>query len=398
MMLHSLVLPVLLLCSFAAVCAITPKNFGKGLSQGHIHLEEETFYVYNVTQHDGFSAALTHFWITGGTYMCGDDKTACDGSLAGAGVWNPFVDFVVFRYYIDGETNASIVFSPNMACGVGPFANRTESSNSPPSGPSPFSTKTNETNAPWSSKYFGKGSADGGWFLNVKVPFQRSIKVTYQLPPIPGHPEVTALRAFVQVRGVESLPITYGGIQLPSSARLHLQRIEAKQYQALDWVNLLDVPKAYGAILMNTLAVETASLNFMEGCVHVYSPYDAPFPGLIIATGTEDYYNSAYYFSAGQFTFAEVGQTWVGGGWTTENPGQWSAYRIHDEGDPQFFSDGVKLVWRVGDSQKNIDGVLYKCLAPPGCNTTTCPPAGSPTNATVWSYTWYYTWPKVDME
>ena len=60
--------------------------------------------------------------------------------------------------------------------------------------------------------------------------------------------------------------------------------------------------------------------------------------------------------------------------------------------DPQFFDDGMKLVWRNGDSQAIIDGVPFKCLAPPGCGPGKCPPVGSPTDTKVWSYTWYYTW------
>ena len=130
----------------------------------------------------------------------------------------------------------------------------------------------------------------------------------------------------------------------------------------------------------------------MEGCFHAYSPRNASFPGVVIATGTEDYYNSAYYFSAGQFAFPETGQTWVGGGWNISSPGQWSAYRIHDEGDPQFFDDGFRLQWRVGDSQKLRGGVLYKCEAPPDCDPEQCPPVGSPDGAKIWSYTWYYVW------
>ena len=110
-----------------------------------------------------------------------------------------------------------------------------------------------------------------------------------------------------------------------------------------------------------------------------------------MATGTEDYYNSAYYFSAGQFTFPEVGQTWWAGNWTEASPGQWSAYRVH-QSDPQFFEGGMRLVWRNGDSQKVIDGVSYKCLAPPGCGPKECPVVGAPTASIVWSYTWYYTW------
>ena len=116
--------------------------------------------------------------------MCGNDTASCDtqpGAPQETGGWNPFIDFVVFRYYIDGEEEASIQFSPNMACGVGPFANRTSSSPTPvnpavgphvhdvqaggrPAAGEPMGTP--QAHAPWSALYFGKGSADGGWFTD----------------------------------------------------------------------------------------------------------------------------------------------------------------------------------------------------------------------------------------
>jgi len=46
------------------------------------------------------------------------------------------------RYYIDGETNASIEFTPSLACGVGFY----------------------DTQAPWGTEWFGKGADDAGWY------------------------------------------------------------------------------------------------------------------------------------------------------------------------------------------------------------------------------------------
>ena len=93
-----------------------------------------------------------------------------------------------------------------------------------------------------------------------------------------------------------------------------------------------------------------------------------------------------YYFSAGQFTHAETGQTWFGGSWTAQERGQWSAYRIHDS-DMQFFHDGVRLVTRIGDASKMVEGVNYKCIS----NEPLPPVHPSPLNSTrVWSYTCYY--------
>ena len=57
----------------ASTAAPQPKNFGYGLSQGHIHVaQEETLYEYNVSS-PASTGVLTHWWITGGVYMCGND-------------------------------------------------------------------------------------------------------------------------------------------------------------------------------------------------------------------------------------------------------------------------------------------------------------------------------------
>ena len=58
------------------------------------------------------------------------------------------------------------------------------------------------------------------------MPFGKKIRVTTQLPPVPGHPEITAVRCFIQVRGVENLPLSIGGVAMPPTARLHLQKID----------------------------------------------------------------------------------------------------------------------------------------------------------------------------
>ena len=58
---------------------------------------------------------------------------------------------------------------------------------------------------------------------------------------------------------------------------------------------------ARGLFFMSTLAVASANQNFMEGCVRMFSPPEQPWPGLLLSTGMEDYYDSAYYFDGGPF-------------------------------------------------------------------------------------------------
>ena len=37
-----------------------------------------------------------------------------------------------------------------------------------------------------------------------------------------------------------------------------------------------------------------------QACYHLHTPHDAPFPGVVLSTGTEDYFDSAYYFDGGR--------------------------------------------------------------------------------------------------
>src|SRR4051812_37021076 len=75
------------------------------------------------------------------------------------------------------------------------------------------------------------------------------------------------------------------------------------------WVPIADIPSGSGLFFMHTLAVSAANLNFLEGCYHQYAPYDQNFPGVLLSTGTEDYFDSGWYFNAGRFWLPVSGFT-----------------------------------------------------------------------------------------
>lgn len=111
----------------------------------------------------------------------------------------------------------------------------------------------------------------------------------------------------------------------------------------------------------------------------------------MLSTGTEDYFDSAYYFDGGTFRFPEAGNTF-GPASDASATTQWSGYRFHDA-DPLFFQEGVRLMWRIGDYH-NHDDAKYadspKCfIDEPGPNDKV---VGSPTTTNVTSYVWVYTW------
>lgn len=315
----------------------SPKAFGTGLSQGVLTAQPQTIFTWVLPPPSPSQphphAALTHWWMT-----------ASQEAVASA--W--------FALYIDGEPNASITFQPGMAGGVG----------------------FNDPQAPWGTKNFGKGAASGGYFLNFRIPFTRSVRATAWLgrgtspnPPAPP----TSAGFYTIIRGAPHVPISIGGITLPVGARLVLQR-RAARLSPFQFYTVADVPPTYsGLFFMHTLAVQSTDLNFLEGCYHMYAdddyspaPSEGPdpqFPGTVLSTGTEDFFDSAWYFDAGEFHMPVSGFTHMNISGDMPHPGAhtvgvqgpaprqvvtWSAYRFQER-DPLPFSSGFRLEWRNGD-------------------------------------------------
>jgi hypothetical protein len=195
----------------------------------------------------------------------------------------------------------------------------------------------------------------------------------------PFYPDVPV---YMIVHGSENIPIVVGGVSIPlPGARLVLQTTEITM-EPLDYVDMFSLAQGSGIFFLTTLAFAAGNLNTLEGCVHFFSPYSQTYAhSQIIATGTEDYFSSAYYFNAGPFYGDISGLTHS----SNDNGNlQLSAFRLHDQ-DPLGFSDGVRLVWRNGDVTDPSTGL--KCTLETGGNVV-----GSPTAANVTIYGWAYVW------
>jgi hypothetical protein len=392
--------PRLLLGLALASVAAAQNNiipFGTGLSQGTIEPTEKSLFFHSIAP-TSTHGVLTHWWITGG------------GSI----------DDAIISFYIDGETVPSITFSPPMACGVG----------------------SNDETAPWSNEWMGKGAASGGWHNDFRIPFQSSINVTYRAGPGKGNDVI-----YMIVRGAENLPISIGGVAIPTTARMQLQ-VNSLVLAPLEYLNIVDVPYGSGLIFSTTLAFVAPNLNTLEGCFRLESPYSTPYPGMLLATGTEDYFDSCVLrererrgvdckslslsllpggtgrmghseprpaggvclpplchshlappphtlpllpllpLSRSAYYFNAGPFRLATAGLThistNATTATLSAYRFHEK-DPLVFSDGAKLVWRNGDATDPATGL--KCFIETGGNVV-----GSPGNATVTTYAWVYTW------
>ena len=173
-----------------------------------------------------------------------------------------------------------------------------------------------------------------------------------------------------------------GGLQLPTTARLHLIKTDAI-LKPLEFVDMVNVPGGKsGMFFAVAMQVEsTLNFNFMEGCFHFYDKTRTTFPGMIMSTGMEDYFDSAFYFNGGDFHAPVAGsshQTNVNG------TSQWSGYRFH-EMDPIVFSDGMRFQWRNGDVTDTATGL--KCTLNTGGQT-----CGNPQSSHLVSYSWVYLW------
>jgi hypothetical protein len=210
-----------------------------------------------------------------------------------------------------------------------------------------------------------------------RIPFQKSIRVTGKLPANSTNKQAI----WIIVRGTENLRTSFQGFELPSTARLILQKIENQTYAPLAWVRVADVPGGEGLLLSHALAVNSGNKNFLEGCYHAYPDRNQPFPGVIVSTGTEDYFDSAFYFDGGQFHFEVSGYTHFRQ--VSNTSLEWSAYRMHDL-DPIFFYNGFRFEWRIGDK---LDHRGFKCIIDQGGYA-----AVEATQSNVTSYAWLYVW------
>jgi hypothetical protein len=262
-------------------------------------------YLLGTQSHRGNNgAAITHWWFTG----------------------VPDVRNLVLRFFIDGETTPSIETELYLAAGIG----------------------FDDEAAPWGTELVGKGAFDGGLYNNIRIPFQKSIRVTGQQAK--GKPP--GLLWFI-IRGAEGMPVYLGDNLLPQTARLKLFKLERILYAPLEFVYPLNITGSAGGLLMWTLVVNSSDRTFLEGCVRCYIDGG---PRILLSSGTEDYFDSAYYFNAGQYHLPVSGLTHL-----VFNKGYmnttFSAYRFHTM-DPIIWQNSFKWVWRNGET---VDSKGQKC-------------------------------------
>jgi len=261
------------------------------------------------------------------------------------------VNDMIFEVYLNGAINPDYTFTPDELVGIG------------------FGDPT----SPWGNSVIGKGALSGGVYSQLKIPFSNGI--IYRARMAPSATKGGTL--YFQLRGTTpGLPIIIGNVQLPPTAKLVQYRNDQVLLKPLQFLQLANTSNA-GVVFMVLLAVKSSNLNYLEGCFRTYTKGSTV--ANLISTGTEDYFQSAYYFNAGGFHFPGAGLSHK-----DDTAGTLSAYKIHED-DPLFFSrGGFQFVWRNGDTQDPATG--HKCTNDNG------PTAGNPQQSIVTTYCWVYEW------
>jgi len=299
------------------------ETFSYGVSQFHMDPAQN----YTLWSREG-PGVIQYFWLTG----------------------DFDVSYMIFEVYIDGATQPNYVFTPDERSGIG-FGDQT---------------------SPWGNSIIGKGALWGGVYSQLKVPFTTGI--VYKAKMAPSATKGGTL--FWQIRGTPSLPIIVANVQLPSTAKLVLYKNSQVTLKPLDFLTLANTTNS-GVVFMTLLEVKSNNLNYLEGCFRSY--VKGSKEAVLISTGTEDYFQSGYYFNAGTYHLPGAGLSHK----DTET-GTLSAYKIHED-DPLFFTrGGFVFVWRNGDTQDPKTG--HKCADDRG------PTVGNPQISTVTTYCWVYEW------
>ena len=264
-------------------------------------------------------AALHHFWVTGDALK---------------------VDRMLVEYFVDGEATPSVAFQPSMMCGLA------------------FPAEVAHDFEFSAGGLCGKTAPVGGWSNVFPVPFYASVVVTVRAYPLDA---ASCFTAYLNIRGTVGWPLALpsSGVPLPLGTRLRTQTNALALRQPLEFVTVAALAAGTSGILFQTSwAVEAqpvggpaAGGGYIEGCWNFFSSAAESYPGLVVGTGVEDYFDSGYYFGADSgdavgvlFANALSGLTLF----QREAPFErLSAYRFHGT-DPLVMVDGGSLTWQVG--------------------------------------------------
>ena len=199
-------------------------------------------------------------------------------------------------------------------------------------------SNTISKSGPWGTTYLSHEANNGGLSNRYMIPFNKTINITC----------TTRISGpfWYWVHGIYNFPVMYSkyNIELPNNdgmLRLKLYKNEYVLANNLDFITLANITDKPGAVLQFSLYANSSSFTYLEGCLRMKIDDDINYQYL--SSGTEDIFDSSYYFDSGIYHSDEVGLTYK------SNPGYISAYRFFDS-DPILWTNNFELIWRVGET------------------------------------------------
>ena len=253
---------------FTFIALFTPAlsygpTFGTGIAGFPICAAPTTILSYTLPP-NATHAVLHHFWVTGAPL-----KT----------------DRMIVDYFIDGEATPSISFQPSLMCGLA------------------FPSEIAHDYEYSAGGLCGKTAPVGGYSNIFPIPFYASVIVTVRANPL-DLDGGGCFGGYVSVRGTVELPLVVpgSGRPLPLGTRLVVQSSGPALRQPLEFVVVAALPAGMrGELFQTTWAVEAQPVGgpasgggYIEGCWNLHGTAAEPYPGLVVGTGVEDYFDSGY--------------------------------------------------------------------------------------------------------
>lgn len=268
----ALALPALLLAA-APPAAGAQRVWSMGIPNFPFTTTETELYNHTLAA-DSAVGVVNHFW-----------SCACGGRSID---WATEGGIAVYRLYVDGESEASLTWTPREAVGLGTFD------------PEAGGSSGLSLREPWATDVMGKLSDYDAFFFKIKIPFYKSIRLTAQLPA-----GVAGFNVYTIIRGTEapaeaSAPLlSLPGIgTMPFGTKMVQARVSAT-IESLGFIPVVNITGASGFVYSHAIAVQGhPSFHYLEGCFHLISPvpdnaaFDgrtgvAPgFPGAVLSTGS----------------------------------------------------------------------------------------------------------------
>jgi hypothetical protein len=128
---------------------------------------------------------------------------------------------------------------------------------------------------------------------------------------LPTDETANATTVYYQAHGTTKGSAYLGNYQLPSNARLVMQKKQVS-VAALDYLSVVNVDGGMSGVVAGiAMAFVAPNLNTLEGCFHFYPTNTTAYPGRLRSTGTEDEFLSSYYFDLGIYNRHSAGLFYI---------------------------------------------------------------------------------------